>query len=50
MTKSCEVPDTVWQTSKNLSPRVKRLRVEYFSFYDRYDRYTNEVDVDGDEP
>ena len=43
MAERCEPPASVWKPSENLSPRVKRLRDEYFSFYDRYDTYTNEV-------
>ncbi|MFX1535948.1 MAG: pyruvate formate lyase family protein [Promethearchaeota archaeon] len=39
----CETPKDIWTPSDNLSPRIKRLRDEYFSFYERYDTYTNEV-------
>ena len=43
MAKACETPKDIWKPSENLSPRIKKLREEYFSFYDRYDKYTNEV-------
>lgn len=43
MAKSSEVPEIVWRPSENLSSRIKRLRDEYFSFYERYHQYTNEV-------
>lgn len=43
MTKAINETDNIWQPSENLSPRIKRLRDEYFSFYERYDYYTNEV-------
>ncbi|MFX1252751.1 MAG: pyruvate formate lyase family protein [Promethearchaeota archaeon] len=33
----------IWEPAETLSPRIKRLREEYFSFYDRYETYTNEV-------
>jgi pyruvate formate-lyase/glycerol dehydratase family glycyl radical enzyme len=34
-------PSDIWSASTNLSPRVRRLREQYWSFYER--RYTNEV-------
>lgn len=34
-------PARLWSPTKTLSPRVKRLRDQYFSFYER--EYTNEV-------
>jgi len=34
-------PAKLWSPTKELSPRVKRLRDQYFSFYER--EYTNEV-------
>ena len=40
---TCETPEKIWTPSENLSSRIKRLRDEYFSFYERYNRYTNEV-------
>ena len=35
-------PAAVWSPSPALSPRVRRLRDEYFSFYTR-DYFRNEV-------
>ena len=43
MAKSCESPKVIWKPSEDLTPRIQRLRQEYFSFYDRYDQFTNEV-------
>jgi len=44
MSSACEPEKktTIWQPSDNLSPRVKALRKEYFSFRDR-DYFRNEV-------
>ncbi len=39
---TCAVsPEQLWSASSNLSPRVERLRRQFFSFYER--EYTNEV-------
>ncbi|UCG01266.1 MAG: hypothetical protein JSW11_16820 [Candidatus Heimdallarchaeota archaeon] len=43
MAEACKTPKDIWKPSEKLSPRIKKLREEYFSFYERYDRYTNEV-------
>ena len=43
MTKAVETPDVIWSPSETLSPRILKLRKEYFSFNERYDYYTNEV-------
>ena len=34
-------PEQIWSASDSLSPRIEKLRNEYWSFYDR--EYTNEV-------
>jgi pyruvate formate-lyase/glycerol dehydratase family glycyl radical enzyme len=38
---SVVAPTQLWSAASSLSPRVKRLREQYFSFYKRH--YTNEV-------
>lgn len=38
---ACPAPGQIWSAAENLSPRVKRLRDQYWSFYVR--DYTNEV-------
>ncbi|MFX1506848.1 MAG: pyruvate formate lyase family protein [Promethearchaeota archaeon] len=43
MAKTCETPTDIWNPSENLSPRIRKLRDEFFSFFERYERYTNEV-------
>ncbi len=43
MTGSCESSQTLWKASTTLSPRVKRLRDEYFSFEQRASYFSNEV-------
>ena len=41
--KSSEFPKMIWKPSESLTSRIQRLRQEYFYFYNRYDRFANEV-------
>ena len=43
MTKAIDASNVIWSPSGDLSPRIKTLREQYFSFNKRYDYYTNEV-------
>lgn len=43
LAQACAPPTVVWQPSKQLSPRIKRLRDEYFAFEQRSRYFTNEV-------
>ncbi|MFW9917667.1 MAG: pyruvate formate lyase family protein, partial [Candidatus Thorarchaeota archaeon] len=43
MAKSAPGSPRIWNPSEKLSPRISKLRNEYFSFLERYDTYTNEV-------
>lgn len=43
LARACALSTSLWQPSKDLSPRVKRLRDEYFAFDKRSSYFTNEV-------
>ena len=43
MAGTCEAPKSLWTASTKLSPRIQRLRDEYFSFEQRASYFSNEV-------